>query len=283
MRQDACEPGVLPIIAHRVAANTGLRSLDGNQQLMAWYPGSFDGEAVEDRTAAGITWLTGQLAVDHLVLDRHDNSNSFRYACVGRVTTAAALAAAHIMHHEYIEFARWSKFRNTVPRGLCVEEAVPEDSTSRTAYFQEADRQLRQIAALGRAGLRDYYYDHSVGEQFTFLEILKEVAIADPQTKLPISEIIGILPELEAAAGEANTFAMPVELDTDIRKALGLPLDIGLWLNAGSYKNRSAVETNTRLGMADDRKRRVYWSGIMTQRSAPQPIAGTDLLTFEDT
>src|SRR5690349_214715 len=72
MSQDTRIPGVLPVIAHRVAALTGLRSLYGNQQLMAWYPGKFDGEAVEDRIAAGITWLTGKLATDHLVIDRHD-------------------------------------------------------------------------------------------------------------------------------------------------------------------------------------------------------------------
>jgi len=270
--------GVLPIIANREAADTGQRYI-GRRQLMAWYPGSFEGETHEERTAAGITWLIDRLNPNHLVIDRHDNSCSDRYAYFGYRTTPAAIAAAHIMTHTVAVVSGWSRFCTSAPRSLAVEEAVPPDAAAH--YHKEADLQIERLAQLGESGLTALYHDMRLGEEMQFFEILLEVNLVDLLTGAPNPKVLNILPELEAL-DLTEGWGAEINLSDQAKDALGIARNVQCFRDAGGYSNRSLVVANATLGVSDDTPRKAIWGAVMRKQLAPRPLPGTDLLTFED-
>lgn len=274
-------PGFLPIIANRKASDAQVRSMAA-KQLMGWYPGDFDGETNEARTAAGITWLSSQLSDNHVVIDRHDSSQGQRYMSMGVKVTPAALAAGFILGHRALEFTTWSTFCKVVPKGLAIEEPVPPNEQARTAYVDETDRRLKLISDLGYEGLKSYYYEHSVADQLIVFEKIREVNLVNPGTGEPDKQVLDILPELEAADSELpDGWGTEMPLSAKAREVLGLDPSVGYYRTEGGYRNWSAMVDNKSLGIPDDVQRRIGWSAILAKRSAPKALPGTDFLVFK--
>lgn len=276
-------PGILPILANKEAADQGIR-YTGTQQLMSWYPGRFPWQATqeltnEDQTAAGITWLIDQLASPSLVIDRHNTHRNDRYGFVGERTTAATLAAAHIMGHRVIELSRSSPLPNSTPDYIAVEEATYTDIESQKRHHEQVDRQLATIASLGYTGLTAYYYDESIGEQLTYYELVREICIVEPRTRTPNLPVLSILPELEAIEASAD-WGAEINLSQKARKTLGLHPTEQYYRCAPAYENWSPHIENTRIGISDDKKRRVCLGTILARRAMPRSLPGTDVLFF---
>jgi hypothetical protein len=270
--------GVLPLIAHRQASESGQRHI-GPKQLMACYPGSFDPKAsLEQQVAAGITWGTRQLPANHLVIDRHDCiphpwDDVNRYAAVGARTTTAAIAAAFIMQHEDIQFARWSTFRNEIPRSVLVDEAPRHTRSSASR-----DWDLEHIAKLGPEGLHDLYYQERLGLGLVYYESVLDVLLVDPDTGQPNHAVLSVLPELERS-GTIGYSSEGIDLSDEALETLGLPP--GQYVTfSGGYHNRSQLIDNYALGLPDDTERRLCWGELARQHPGPRRVPGTDYLTF---
>jgi hypothetical protein len=274
-------PGVLPVVANKAAADAGVRFI-GNQQMMACYPGSFmppagDPGNNERRTAAGIHWLTRELSRHHLFIDRHDSAGGCRYAETGTRPTLAAIAAAAIMQHTAFVVADWSRFYNSVPRSLLVEEAVPPAGEPRELYIKQAQHQLETIVGLGYAGLTDLCRTESLLDGMRYYQNVREVLLVNPDTGQPDDRVLSVLPELEDY--EASEWGAPIKLSARAIEALDLDPDLNYCVGNAGYDNWSRPVNIS--GLDDSRQRLLSWGELCTEIRPPQQIHGTEFVTFD--
>jgi hypothetical protein len=267
-------PGLLPIIANHLAAEHGQRSIS-TTQLMSQYPGNFDGDTNESRTAAGITWLIDQLNPERVVIDCHENSCGNRYFQIGSKVMPAALTAGRLLGHTNVWVYHWSKFSKLSPFAVQVEEATPRRQVDRIDYFAETDKQLQHIAKLGYKGLTAFFHDEAVSEQLHYLDFAAEPLLVNPRDRTPNWDILDILPELEGL-GVENGDMTTITLSEKVQKILGLPPRRQYYAVSGGYDNRSAPVDNSTLGLSDDVERKLAWGDILMDRLPPRvdPISG---------
>lgn len=270
-------PGILPIIANRLAVELKERSVSGIE-LMSCYPGNFSSIVNEDRTAAGITWLIDHLNSKRLAIDRHENNCDNRFLLIGSQAVPAALTAGWILGHTDVWITRWLSFNNTSPSILGVEEAAPQLYNDRLRYFAETDSQLNDIAKLGFSGLTEAFYDEAVSKQLRYFEFAPEPILINPTDRTLNQDVLAILPELEESGVKDGTMTA-ITLSRRAQEVLQLPPRQQYYAVSGAYDNRSAPVENSLLGLPDDIERRLVWGAIIFECPPPQLDPDSEILT----